>query len=125
MKDEDEEGDNESGTMIVNKEVMEGTMVVNDDGIMVVNDDSGTMVVNDQETLRSGMGTMVINDDDEEEEGTMKSKCENSYVSITQTSLCWLGFDCWKSCGTSLVELWELFNIFVPTIFYIDCSISR
>ena len=65
--------------MIVNKEVFDGTMVVNDEGTMVINSDNdGTMVINsDQETLHSGMGTMVINDDeddDEDDEGTMKSK---------------------------------------------------
>ena len=65
--------------MIVNKEVFDGTMVVNDEGTMVINSDNdGTMVINsDQETLHSGMGTMVINDDeddDDDDEGTMKSK---------------------------------------------------
>ena len=61
--------------MIVNKDVHDGTMVVNDAGTMVINNDSdSTMVINnDQETLQSGMGTMVINDDDDDDdEGTMK-----------------------------------------------------
>ena len=64
---------NENSTIVVNDN--DGTMVVNsdNDGTMVVNNDDGTMVVNDQETLRSGLGTMVINDEDEED-GTMKSK---------------------------------------------------
>ena len=66
--------------MIVNKDVQDGTVVVGDDGTMVIICD-GTMVVNDQETLRSGLGTMVINDDDDddEEEGTMKSKFIQDY----------------------------------------------
>jgi hypothetical protein len=64
--------------MIVNKDAHDGTMVVNDEGTMVINSDNdGTMVINsDQETLQSGMGTMVINDDDDDDdddEGTMKS----------------------------------------------------
>ncbi len=64
--------------MIVNKDVHDGTMVVNDEGTMVINNDNdSTMVINsDQETLQSGMGTMVINDDDDDDddddEGTMK-----------------------------------------------------
>ena len=68
----------ETGTMIVNKDVHDGTMVVNDEGTMVINNDNdSTMVINsDQETLQSGMGTMVINDDDDDDddddEGTMK-----------------------------------------------------
>ena len=76
FQDEDDE-EVEAATMIVNKEVYDGTMVVNDEGTMVVNSDNdGTMVINsDQETLQSGMGTMVINDDDDDDdEGTMKSE---------------------------------------------------
>ena len=70
---EDDEDEIETGTMIVNKDVHDGTMMVNDAGTMVINSENdSTMVINsDQETLQSGMGTMVINDDDDDE-GTMK-----------------------------------------------------
>ena len=86
FEEEEDEDDIETGTMIVNKDVHDGTMVVNDAGTMVINNDSdSTMVINnDQETLQSGMGTMVINDDDDDDdEGTMKrlgtSESKNEY----------------------------------------------
>ena len=88
--------------MIVNKDILDGTMVVNDEGTMVINSDSeGTMVINsDHETLRSGMGTMVINDDDDDdEEGTMKRRFIQIFKA-SLTSLVFTALQCFIQCFT-------------------------